>query len=86
VGGKNNPIKFGTDGWRAVIAEDFTFDNVRFCAQGTAEYLKQEGLDSRGLINQLRGYRQGDRRGYHHHRQPQPGPVEWSKAQDSHRQ
>ena len=50
MGGKNNPIKFGTDGWRAVIAEDFTFDNVRFCAQGTAEYLKQEGLDSRGLI------------------------------------
>ena len=25
-----NPIKFGTDGWRAVIAEDFTFENVRY--------------------------------------------------------
>jgi len=29
-------IKFGTDGWRAVIAEDFTFDNVRLVAQATA--------------------------------------------------
>ena len=45
-----NPIKFGTDGWRAVIAEDFTFDNVRLCAQGVADYLKQAGLDSRGLV------------------------------------
>ena len=33
------PIKFGTDGWRGVIAEDFTFDNVRLCAQGTANML-----------------------------------------------
>ena len=42
-----NPIKFGTDGWRAVIAEDFTFDNVRICAQGLADYLKQSGLADR---------------------------------------
>jgi phosphomannomutase len=34
-------IKFGTDGWRAVIAEDFTFDNVRACAQGVANYLNR---------------------------------------------
>jgi alpha-D-glucose phosphate-specific phosphoglucomutase len=45
----NNPIKFGTDGWRAVIAEDFTFANVRFCAQGAADYLKQKGLAGRGV-------------------------------------
>ena len=45
----NNPIKFGTDGWRAVIADDFTFANVRFCAQGAADYLKQKGLASRGV-------------------------------------
>ena len=44
------PIKFGTDGWRAVIAEDFTFDNVRVCAQATADYLNQSGLASRGLV------------------------------------
>jgi len=31
-------IKFGTDGWRAVIAEDFTFDNVDRVAQATADY------------------------------------------------
>lgn len=47
---KNNPIKFGTDGWRGIIAEDFTFDNVRVCAQGVASYLKKADLASRGLI------------------------------------
>lgn len=36
-----NPIKFGTDGWRGIIARDFTFDNVRICAQGTADYFNQ---------------------------------------------
>ena len=46
----DNPIKFGTDGWRGIIAQDFTFDNVRFCAQGVADYLKKAGLVSRGLI------------------------------------
>src|SRR5581483_4552224 len=43
-------IEFGTDGWRAVIAEDFTFENVRICAQAVAEYLKAEGLGERGLV------------------------------------
>jgi alpha-D-glucose phosphate-specific phosphoglucomutase len=43
-------IKFGTDGWRAVIAEDFTFDNVRACAQGVANYLKRAKLTDRGLV------------------------------------
>src|SRR6185436_4508057 len=33
-------IKFGTDGWRAIIAEDFTFANVERVAQATAEYCK----------------------------------------------
>lgn len=32
-------ITFGTDGWRGMIAEDFTFANVRRCAQGFASYL-----------------------------------------------
>jgi phosphomannomutase len=31
-------IKFGTDGWRAVIAEDFTFRNVERVAQASADY------------------------------------------------
>ncbi len=34
-------ITFGTDGWRAKIAEDYTFNNVRRCAQGYANYLNE---------------------------------------------
>ena len=44
------PIKFGTDGWRAIIAEDFTFHNVRLCAQGTSEMMIQQGLGDQGLV------------------------------------
>ncbi len=33
------PIRFGTDGWRAVISEDFTFENVRHVAQAIADYV-----------------------------------------------
>ena len=43
-------IRFGTDGWRGVIADDFTYDNVALCAQGVAAYLKSEGLADRGLV------------------------------------
>ncbi|MDD5141061.1 MAG: phosphoglucomutase/phosphomannomutase family protein [Verrucomicrobiales bacterium] len=35
-------IKFGTDGWRAVIAEDFTFANIARVAQATADFWKSE--------------------------------------------
>jgi phosphoglucomutase len=35
-------IKFGTSGWREIIARDFTFDNVRLATQGIADYLKSE--------------------------------------------
>jgi alpha-D-glucose phosphate-specific phosphoglucomutase len=45
-----NPVKFGTDGWRGIIAEDFTFDNVRICAQAVAEYFKQNRLDKQSLV------------------------------------
>ena len=34
----NTPLKFGTDGWRAVIAEDFTFANVDRVTQASADY------------------------------------------------
>jgi phosphomannomutase len=40
-------IKFGTDGWRAVVADDFTYDAVRAVAQGVAWYV---GDDTRPLI------------------------------------
>ena len=46
----SNTIKFGTDGWRGIIDQDFTFDNVRACAQAVADYLKGAGLTDRGLI------------------------------------
>jgi phosphomannomutase len=35
-------IKFGTDGWRAVISEDFTFDNVKTVAQAIADYVRND--------------------------------------------
>jgi alpha-D-glucose phosphate-specific phosphoglucomutase len=44
------PIEFGTDGWRAIIAEDFTFPNVRAVALSAARFLKQSGLAARGLV------------------------------------
>ena len=36
----SSPIQFGTDGWRGIIADSFTFDNVRTAAQATADYFK----------------------------------------------
>ncbi len=42
-----NAIRFGTDGWRAVVADDFTYENVRAVAQGVAAYL---GAESRPVI------------------------------------
>src|SRR5512139_513435 len=42
-------IRFGTDGWRAVIAESFTFENVRLVSQAVASYL----LDAAESDNQL---------------------------------
>ncbi|MBI5934620.1 MAG: phosphoglucomutase/phosphomannomutase family protein [Chloroflexi bacterium] len=43
-------IKFGTDGWRGVIAEDYTFDNVRRCAQGFANYLLKQGKQGQWVV------------------------------------
>ena len=43
-------IKFGTDGWRGLIADDFTFSNVRICAQAVAEYVMGRGLGGRGVV------------------------------------
>jgi phosphomannomutase len=43
-------IKFGTDGWRAVISEDFTFPNVRRVSQAYAEYLKNHSLHKNGVV------------------------------------
>lgn len=35
-------IKFGTDGWRAVIGDTFTFENVRILTQGVCDYVQKE--------------------------------------------
>jgi alpha-D-glucose phosphate-specific phosphoglucomutase len=43
-------IKFGTDGWRGVIAEDYTFDNLRRAAQGFASYLLEKGFAGRWVV------------------------------------
>ncbi len=43
-------ITFGTDGWRGILAEDFTFDNVRLAARAVAHYLLSHGLAARGVV------------------------------------
>ena len=44
-------IHFGTDGWRAVISEDFTFDNVRRVSQAIADFVvERQGAHSRVVI------------------------------------
>jgi alpha-D-glucose phosphate-specific phosphoglucomutase len=43
-------ISFGTDGWRGMIAEDYTFANVRRCAQGFASYLTNHGKKGQWVI------------------------------------
>ena len=37
-----NVIKFGTDGWRAIIADTFTFENVAILAQALAVWVKKD--------------------------------------------
>ena len=43
-------IKFGTDGWRGVIADDFTFDNVRRVAGAIASYVLKYEEPQRGVV------------------------------------
>jgi len=44
------PIKFGTDGWRAVIADTYTYANVRRCAAGVGQYLRQQQQAAAGVV------------------------------------
>ncbi len=50
-----DPIKFGTDGWRGVIARDFTFQNCRRVAQALADYVKEERIKSKNRQGPLSG-------------------------------
>lgn len=43
-------IKFGTDGWRGIIADDFTFENVRRVAGAIASYVQKYENAQRGVI------------------------------------
>ncbi|MBD3245785.1 MAG: phosphoglucomutase/phosphomannomutase family protein [Candidatus Omnitrophica bacterium] len=43
-------IKFGTDGWRAVIAEDFTFENLRVVSQAIADYAKKNKKGGKRIV------------------------------------
>ncbi|HXG59224.1 MAG TPA: phosphoglucomutase/phosphomannomutase family protein [Thermoanaerobaculia bacterium] len=43
-------IKFGTSGWRGIIGEDFTFDNVRLATQGIANYLRKSKQQGSGVV------------------------------------
>jgi len=43
-------IVFGTDGWRAKIADDYTFENVRRCADGVARYVVERGEQAKGVV------------------------------------
>ncbi|MEE8124251.1 MAG: phosphoglucomutase/phosphomannomutase family protein [Nitrospirales bacterium] len=43
-------IKFGTSGWRAIVAEDFTVQNIRIVCQGIAQYLRQQKIGQKGIL------------------------------------
>ncbi len=49
-------IKFGTDGWRGRIADDYTFANLRRCAQGMANYLKANGKSGSVVVGHDRRF------------------------------
>ena len=43
-------IRFGTDGWRAIIGDDFTLENVKACAEAVARNLVSAGRSQQGLV------------------------------------
>ncbi len=43
-------IKFGTGGWRAIIGDDFTRENICILAKAMAEKMKAEGVDDQGIV------------------------------------
>ncbi|MBI2772952.1 MAG: phosphoglucomutase/phosphomannomutase family protein [Chloroflexi bacterium] len=43
-------IVFGTDGWRARIGEEYTFDTVRICSQAVAQWVRDQGAADRGVV------------------------------------
>ncbi len=43
-------IKFGTSGWRAIIADEFTYDNLSLVLEAIVSYLKESGLGQKGVV------------------------------------
>lgn len=43
-------IKFGTDGWREIIAREFTFENVKYVSQSIADYVCGQAMSDRGVV------------------------------------
>jgi phosphomannomutase len=43
-------IVFGTDGWRARVADEYTFETVRRCADGVARYVEGRGETAKGVV------------------------------------
>ncbi|MDT3700228.1 MAG: phosphoglucomutase/phosphomannomutase family protein [Thermincola sp.] len=43
-------IKFGTDGWREIVAREFTFENVKFVTQAVGEYICNHDMCDRGVV------------------------------------
>ena len=43
-------IKFGTDGWRGITGDDFTYETLRYAAQGVADYLNEKGPDQLAVV------------------------------------
>src|SRR6058998_1940800 len=46
----DRPIRFGTDGWRGIIADDFTYENVRRVAGAIASYVLKNEYPAHGVI------------------------------------
>jgi len=45
-----NNISFGTDGWRAIIAQDYTFENLSVVTQAVARWIKEEEITKNGVV------------------------------------
>ena len=43
-------IQFGTDGWRALMSEEFTVENVKICAQAVCDFMSDRDMGENGLI------------------------------------
>ena len=43
-------INFGTDGWRGIIADDFTYENVDLCGWAIVSYIKENLENERGVV------------------------------------